>query len=82
MLNFNIQVVDERSRAKVRAIRKVKDVVKLLKEYGWYLARMKGSHRQFHHRVKLGTVTVSGKMNSDVRRGTLNSILKQAELKR
>lgn len=34
MLNFNIQVVDERSRSKVRSIRKVKDVVKVLKEYG------------------------------------------------
>ena len=82
MLNSNIQVVDERSRSKVRAIRKVKDVVKLLKEYRWYLARMKGSHRQFRHQVKLQTVTVPGKMSSDVPRGTLNNILKEAELKR
>ena len=82
MLNSNTQVVEERSRSKVRAIRKVKDVVKLLQEDGWYLARMKGSHRQFKHQVKLQTVTVPGKMNSDVRRGTLNNILKQAELKR
>ena len=82
MLDFNIQVVDRRFRSKVRALRKVKHVVKLLREDGWYEARMKGSHRQFHHRVKLGTVTVSGKMSSDVRRGILNSILKQAELKR
>ena len=82
MLNSNIQVVDERSGSKVRAIRKVKDVVKVLKEDGWYLARMKGSHRQFKHQVKLQTVPVPGKMSSDVPRGTLNSILKQAELKR
>ena len=82
MLNPNTQVVEERSRSKVRAIRKFKHVVKLLQEDGWYLARTRGSHRQFHHRVKLGTVTVSGKMSSDVPRGTLNSILKQAGLKR
>lgn len=82
MLDFNIQVVDRHFRSKVRAIRKVKQVVKLLREDGWYEARMKGSHRQFHHQVKLGTVTVPGKKNSDVPRGTLNSILKQAELKR
>ena len=82
MLNFNIQVVDERFRSKVRAIWKVKHVVKLLREDGWYEERRKGSHRQFQHRVKSGTVTVAGKMSSDVRRGTLNSILKQAELKR
>ena len=82
MLDFNSQAVDRRFRSKVRAIRKVKHVVKLIREDGWYEARMKGSHRQFYHRVKLGTVTVSGKMSSDVRRGILNSILKQAELKR
>ena len=81
MLDFNTQVVDERFRSKIRAIRKVKHVVKLLIEDGWYLERTNGSHRQFHHQVKLGTVTVAGKMSADVRRGTLNSILKQAELK-
>ena len=80
-LNFNTQVGDERFRSKIRALRKVKHVVKLLREDGWYEDRMKGSHRQFHHRVKLGAVTVAGKMNADVRRGTLNNILKQAELK-
>ena len=81
MLDFNIQIVDRRFRSKIRAIRKVKHVVKLLIEDGWYLERTNGSHRQFHHRVKLGAVTVAGKMSADVRRGTLNSILKQAELK-
>lgn len=81
MLNFNTHVVDKRFRSKVRGIPKVKHVVKLLKEDGWDEVRRKGSHRQFQHRVKLGTVTVAGKMSSDVRRGTLNSIFKQAKLK-
>ena len=81
MLDFNIQIVDRRFQSKIRAIRKVKHVVKLLVEDGWSLGRTNGSHRQFHHRVKLGKVTVAGKMSADVRRGTLNSILKQAELK-
>ena len=81
MLDFNTEVVDWGFRSKVRALRKVKHVVKFLKEDAWYLKRMNGSHRQFHHRVKLGTVTVSGKMNADVRPGTLKSILRQAELK-
>jgi len=48
---------------------------------GWYLARTRGSHRQFKHPTKLGTVTVSGKRSVDMPRGTLNSILKQAGLK-
>ena len=61
---------------------KVRDVIKLLEEDGWYQARMKGSHRQFRHAVKQGTVTVAGKPNVDIPRGTLNNILKQAGLKR
>jgi predicted RNA binding protein YcfA (HicA-like mRNA interferase family) len=40
------------------------------------------SHRQFHHPSKAGTVTVSGKGSVDVPVGTLNSVLKQAGLKK
>jgi predicted RNA binding protein YcfA (HicA-like mRNA interferase family) len=60
---------------------KVRDVIRLLEEDGWYLARTKGSHRQFKHSAKSGTVTVAGKASIDVPPGTLNSILKQAGLK-
>jgi len=60
---------------------KVKDVIKLLEEDGWYLARTRGSHRQFKHSEKSGAVTVAGKASIDVPPGTLNSILKQAGLK-
>jgi predicted RNA binding protein YcfA (HicA-like mRNA interferase family) len=60
---------------------KVKEVIKLLEEAGWYLARTRGSHRQFKHRARPGTVTVAGKLSVDVPAGTLNSILKQAGLK-
>jgi predicted RNA binding protein YcfA (HicA-like mRNA interferase family) len=60
---------------------KVREVIKLLEDRGWYLARTKGSHRQFKHATKPGTVTVSGKASVDVPPGTLNSIIKQAGLK-
>ena len=60
---------------------KVLEVLKLLEDDGWYLARTKGSHRQFKQPIKLGTVTVSGKRSVEMPRGTLNSILKQAGLK-
>jgi predicted RNA binding protein YcfA (HicA-like mRNA interferase family) len=43
---------------------------------------MKGSHRQFKHRSKKGTVTVAGKPNVDIPPGTLNNILKQAGFKK
>jgi len=46
---------------------------------GWYLARTRGSHRQFKHPAKSGLVTVSGKPSDDLAPGTLNSILKQAQ---
>ncbi|MEE4294458.1 MAG: type II toxin-antitoxin system HicA family toxin [Xanthomonadales bacterium] len=42
---------------------------------------MKGSHRQFHHPEKPGTVTVAGKPGVEVPVGTLKSIWKQAGLK-
>jgi predicted RNA binding protein YcfA (HicA-like mRNA interferase family) len=60
---------------------KVREVIKLLEEDGWYQARMRGSHRQFKHPEKAGTVTVAGKPNVDIPPGTLNNILKQAGLK-
>lgn len=53
----------------------------MLENDGWRLVRTKGSHRQFHHPTKPGTVTVAGKLSVDVPPGTLNSILKQAGLK-
>ena len=53
----------------------------MIEDDGWYQVRVKGSHRQFHHRKKLGTVTISGKLSVDVPPGTLNSVRKQAGLK-
>ena len=60
---------------------KVRDLIKQLERDGWYLVRTKGSHRQFKHGTKRGTVTVAGKPNVDIPVGTLNAILKQAGLK-
>ncbi|HEU4454746.1 MAG TPA: type II toxin-antitoxin system HicA family toxin [Longimicrobium sp.] len=60
---------------------KVADVIAKLQADGWFLARTRGSHRQFKHPVKPGTVTVSGKPSLDLPPGTLNSILKQSGLK-
>lgn len=59
----------------------VRDVIRLLHEDGWILARQKGSHRQFKHPAKRGLVTVAGKLSDDLAPGTLNSILKQARVK-
>ncbi|HVT43451.1 MAG TPA: type II toxin-antitoxin system HicA family toxin [Thermoanaerobaculia bacterium] len=61
---------------------KVRDVITTLEADGWRLARTKGSHRQFRHPSKPGTVTVAGKLSIDVPVGTLGSIWKQAGLKK
>jgi len=46
---------------------------------GWYEVRAKGSHVQFKHPKKLGTVTVPHP-RKDIPIGTFNSIKKQAQL--
>jgi predicted RNA binding protein YcfA (HicA-like mRNA interferase family) len=60
---------------------KVKAVLKILEKERWYLARTKGSHRQFKHPNKLGLVTVPGKLSDELAPGTLASILKQSGIK-
>lgn len=57
---------------------KVRDVIKRLKKDGWYLDRIRSSHRQYKHPTKAGLVTVPGKPKDDLAPGTLNSIEHQA----
>lgn len=59
---------------------KVREAIKKLEQDGWYLKRTRGSHRQFKHLTKSGTVTVSGKLSKEVPIGTLKSIWKQAQI--
>ncbi len=60
---------------------KIRQVLKLLSNDGWYRVRSRDGHRQFKHPTKPGRVTVSGKLSDELPRGTLESILKQAGLK-
>lgn len=61
---------------------KVRDVIKLIEADGWFLIVTKGSHRQYKHPTKLGRVTIAGHPGDDLAPGTLNSILKQAQVKK
>jgi predicted RNA binding protein YcfA (HicA-like mRNA interferase family) len=45
---------------------KVRDVIRLIEEDGWYLVRIKGSHRQYKHPTKPGLVTIAGHPNDDL----------------
>lgn len=60
---------------------KVRDVIKLLEDDGWYLARTRGSHHQYRHGIKPGLVTIPGRGGDDLAKGTVNSILRQAGLR-
>jgi predicted RNA binding protein YcfA (HicA-like mRNA interferase family) len=61
---------------------KVSAILRMLQDDGWILVATRGSHRQFKHAQKPGRVTVPGKPSDDLAPGTLNSILKQAGLKK
>ncbi|MBN2570549.1 MAG: type II toxin-antitoxin system HicA family toxin [Ignavibacteriales bacterium] len=38
---------------------KVRDIIKIIENDGWFLVRQKGSHKQFKHPIKKGLVTIS-----------------------
>jgi predicted RNA binding protein YcfA (HicA-like mRNA interferase family) len=61
---------------------KVRELIALIESDGWVLVRTKRSHRQFHHPTKPGPVTIAATAGVDVPAGTLNSVLKQAGLKK
>lgn len=61
---------------------KVRDIIKLVESHGWRLDRTRGSHRQFRHPAKPGTVTIAGHPGADLSRATIRSIMKQAGLTR
>ncbi len=59
---------------------KSSELIKIIKDDGWYLVSVKGSHHQFKHDVKKGKVTVPHPKDH-IPKGTQNSVLKQAGLK-
>lgn len=59
---------------------KSRDVIKRLKADGWDAVRQEGSHIQFRHGTKRGTVTVPHP-KSDLGIGVLKSIERQSGVK-
>jgi predicted RNA binding protein YcfA (HicA-like mRNA interferase family) len=57
-----------------------REVIRRLKQDGWFEVAQAGSHKQFKHPVKPGRVTVVYP-KKDVPEGTLRSIEKQSGLK-
>jgi len=61
---------------------KIRDVIKLIEDNGWFLVATRGSHRQYKNMSKVGRVTIAGHPGDDVSPGALNSIRKQAQLEK
>jgi len=61
---------------------KVSEMIKVVEVDGWYLDCVTGSHRQFRHAAKPGTITIAGKPSDTLPPGTEKSILKQAGIER
>ena len=57
-----------------------KELEKILKKDGLYYYDTVGSHMQYKHRIKPGKVTIP-RHRGDIKKGTLNSVLKQAGIK-
>lgn len=72
---------DKKNRINFSRIRKVRDIIKVIKDDGWVFDRQVGSHRHYKHTIKPGLATVAGHLGQDLPRGTRNSILRQAGLK-
>lgn len=60
---------------------KVRDAIRMVERDGWRLVRTRGSHRQFHHPEKPGTVTIPGHLGDDVRPKLWQNIMRQAGLR-
>ena len=57
-----------------------KELEKILLKDGWYRYKVVGSHYQYKHNKKRGKITIP-RHCKELKKGTLNSILKQANLK-
>lgn len=63
---------------------KYRDLIKRVEKEGWRLVRVSGSHMIYEREPggRIVTIPAGGKLKRDVPPGTLNSILKQAGIKR
>lgn len=56
-----------------------REIIKMLKDDGWYEVNCEGSHHQYKHPNKKGRVTITHPVK-DIPQGTVKSILRQAGL--
>jgi len=63
---------------------KYRDLIKRVEKEGWRLVRTSGSHMIYEREAggPIVTIPAGGKLSREVPPGTLNSILKQAGMKK
>ena len=57
-----------------------RDANRIVRNDGWELKRQRGSHRQYKHPLKKGTVTINGNDNVAVDIKIWKSIMRQAQI--
>ena len=60
---------------------KSSELLRFLKKDGWFEIRQSGSHVMMKHATKINQIVVPFHSGKEVPKGTLQSILKDAELK-
>lgn len=60
---------------------KYNELLRLLKQHGWYELRQSGSHIVMKHSEKEYTVTIPNHGSHEVKKGLLQAILKQTGIK-
>ncbi len=62
--------------------KKVREIIKMIGEDGWYLVVMKGSHRQYKHPENPELITIAGYPGNNLSPGTLHCVYKQDRMER
>jgi predicted RNA binding protein YcfA (HicA-like mRNA interferase family) len=57
---------------------KSREIMKILKDNGWYIRRITGSHYHFKHEMITGLVTVPHHATEELKPSTLHNIVKMA----
>lgn len=70
---------EELRSLKSEGARKIRNFLDIVKKYGWYLERKKGSHFQYQHPEYSGTVTIPD--HDTLKLGTAMAILKEIQAK-
>ena len=60
----------------------VNEVIDLLEAAGWHYISTRGDHHKFYKEGARRPIIVAGKGSDDLAEGTLNSILREAGLKK